>query len=54
MNISVPNRARIVLSSGQTLLILFGEELSAGILLEDTEYLDIIDNFASVINELKL
>lgn len=55
MNISAPHNARVVLSSGQTLLILFGEELSAGILLEeDTDYLDIIDNFASVINELKL
>lgn len=55
MNINVPNYARVVLSSGQTLLILFGDELSAGVLLdEETEYLDIIDNFASVINELKL
>jgi hypothetical protein len=55
LSISAPHNARVTLSSGQTLLILFGEELTAGILLEqDTEYLDIIDNFASIINEMKL
>ncbi len=55
LSISVPHNARVTLSDGQILLILFGEELTAGILLQqDTEYLDIIDKFASVINELKL
>ena len=55
LSISVPHNARVTLSDGHILLILFGEELTAGILLQqDTEYLDIIDKFASVINELKL
>lgn len=55
LSISVPHNARVTMSDGQVLLILFGEELTAGILLrEDTEYLDIIDKFAAVINELKL
>ncbi len=55
INISVPNSARVVLSSGQTLLILFGEALSVGVLLaEGMEYLNIIEKFASEINELKL
>lgn len=55
LSVSVPHNARVTLSDGQLLLILFGDELTAGILLQqDTEYLDIIDNFAAVINELKL
>ncbi|MBD1400472.1 hypothetical protein [Pelovirga terrestris] len=55
LNISAPHNARVTLSSGQALLILFGEELTAGILLEqDTDYFDIIDNFASIVNEMKL
>lgn len=55
LSISLPHNARITLSDGQTLVILFGEELTAGILLQqDTEYLDIIDKYASAINELKL
>lgn len=55
LSISSPHNARVTLSSGQTLLILFGEELTAGILLEqDTEYLNIIDNFASIVSEMKL
>lgn len=55
LSISVAHNARVTMSDGQVLLILFGEELTAGILLQqDTEYLDIIDKFAAVINELKL
>ena len=55
LSISAPHNARVTLSSGQTLLILFGEELTAGILLEqDTEDLDIIENFASIVNAIKL
>lgn len=55
LSTSVPHNARVSLSNGQTLLILFGEDVTVGILLEeDTEYHNIIENFASIINELKL
>jgi len=55
LSISAPHNARITLSSGQTLLILFGEEITAGILLEDdTNHHDMIENFASIVNEMKL